>query len=173
MHGVQTTPKSGKARTVVLSPALAQTLRDLHEQRRREGLERGWSEVPEVVFCDENAGHLDERNLHRTWARLRRRASNHGVRPLKLHCARHTFASLALASGKSIRWVASQLGHANPELTLRVYTHAMPEEESDLGFLDFAGGIRRHHGWRGLNDTRALSPKGASGLGKGGARDRT
>ena len=41
------------------------------------------------------------------------------------------------------RWVASQLGHANPELTLRVYAHAMKEEESDLSFLDF-GGTRRH-----------------------------
>ncbi len=53
---------------------------------------------------------------------------------------------MALAAGKSIRWVASQLGHANPELTLRVYAHAMPEEESDLGFLDFSGGTRRHPG---------------------------
>ena len=56
---------------------------------------------------------------------------------------RHTYASLALASGKSIRWVAEQLGHSNPELTLRVYAHAMPEEEVDLSFLDF-GGTKRH-----------------------------
>ena len=56
---------------------------------------------------------------------------------------RHTYASLALASGKSIRWVAEQLGHSNPELTLRVYAHAMPEEDVDLSFLDF-GGTKRH-----------------------------
>ena len=31
----------------------------------------------------------------------------------------------------------------NPELTLRVYAHAMKEEETDLSFLDF-GGTRRH-----------------------------
>ncbi len=60
-----------------------------------------------------------------------------------MHDARHTYASLALASGKSVRWVASQLGHANPELTLRVYAHALREEETDLSFLDF-GGTRRH-----------------------------
>jgi len=42
-----------------------------------------------------------------------------------------------------VRWVASQLGHANPELTLRVYAHAMREEQTDLSFLDF-GGTRRH-----------------------------
>ena len=44
---------------------------------------------------------------------------------------------------QSVRWVASQLGHSNPELTLRVYAHAMREEETDLSFLDF-GGTRRH-----------------------------
>jgi hypothetical protein len=31
------------------------------------------------------------------------------------------------------------IGHANPELTLRVYAHAMPVEESDLAFADFGG----------------------------------
>jgi len=79
----------------------------------------------------------------RAWSRLRRKAQKRGVRPLRLHDARHTYASLALASGKSVRWVASQLGHANPELTLRVYAHALREEETDLSFLDF-GGTKRH-----------------------------
>ena len=49
-----------------------------------------------------------------------------------------------MASGKSVRWVASQLGHANPELTLRAYAHALREEEADLSFLDFSGGTKRH-----------------------------
>ena len=49
------------------------------------------------------------------------------------------------ASGKSVRRVASQLGHSNPELTLRVYARALREEESDLSFLDF-GGTKRHPG---------------------------
>ena len=43
----------------------------------------------------------------------------------------------------TVRWVASQLGHSNPELTLRVYAHALREEETDLSFLDF-GGTKRH-----------------------------
>ncbi len=86
---------------------------------------------------------MDERNVTRSWHRVRRKAQARGVRPLRLHDARHTFASLALASGKSVTWVASQLGHSNPELTLRVYAHALREEETDLSFLDF-GGTRRH-----------------------------
>lgn len=68
--------------------------------------------------------------------RLRRRARKKGIHPLKLHCARHTWATWALTSGKSIRWVADQLGHADPALTLRVYAHRLPEEEEDLSFAD-------------------------------------
>jgi len=51
-------------------------------------------------------------------------------------------ATLALQAGKSVRWVADQLGHAHPALTLRVYAHAMPGEQSDLSFADFGGSER-------------------------------
>jgi hypothetical protein len=36
-----------------------------------------------------------------------------------------------------VRWVADQLGHADPALTLRVYAHAMPQQEEDLSFAEF------------------------------------
>jgi len=77
------------------------------------------------------------RNVERVWYRVRRRAQAQGVRPLKLHCTRHTWATLALQAGKSVRWVADVLGHADPVLTLRVYAHAMREEERDLSFAEF------------------------------------
>lgn len=66
-----------------------------------------------------------------------RRAQKLGVRPLKLHAARHTFATLALQAGRSLRFVAEPLGHANPALTLRVHAHAVPVEGGDLAFADF------------------------------------
>ncbi len=157
VRGQLGTPKSGRARFVVLSPALAAILHDLFAQRRRECLARGWGSVPEFVFCSETGGLLNERNVARTWDRLRRKAQCQGVRPLRLHDCRHTFASLALASGKSVRWVATQLGHANPELTLRVYAHTLREEETDLSFLDF-GGTKRH--------PRGTEPKQAAALKK-------
>ena len=42
--------------------------------------------------------------------------------------------------------MAQVLGHSDPTLTLRVYAHAMPEDEADLSFamLDFDGGRRRN-----------------------------
>jgi len=132
-----TTPKSGRSRVLKMTEPLASELFDLLALRRREGLERGWPEVPEWVFCSTTGSHWDERNFNRVWYRLRRRAQKHGVRPLKLHTTRHTWATFALQARKSVRWVADQLGHADPALTLRVYAHAMPEEESDLSFAEF------------------------------------
>ena len=58
---------------------------------------------------------------------------------MRLHSTRHTWATFALQAGKSIRWVADQLGHADPALTLRVYAHILPQEETDLSFADFRG----------------------------------
>ena len=42
-----------------------------------------------------------------------------------------------LASVKSVRWAADQLGRASPMLTLRTYAHVIREEEADLSFADF------------------------------------
>ena len=41
-----------------------------------------------------------------------------------------------------MRWVADPLGHADPAFTLRVYAHAMRDEESDLSFAEFGGSKR-------------------------------
>ncbi len=151
VRGAPTTPKSGKSRTIAMPPGLASALLDLLALRRAESIRWRWPAVPEWVFCSEpehvegkkreeregGGGPIDERNFERSWQRVRRRAQKAGVRPLKLHCARHTYASRGLAAGKSLRWVAEQLGHANPELTLRTYAHVMPDREEDLSFADF------------------------------------
>jgi integrase len=162
VRGASTTPKSGKSRTVAMPPDLASALLDVLGLRREQALRWRWPDVPEWVFCAEperiegrklegGGGPIDEHNFGRAWRRVRRQAQKAGVRPLKLHCTRHTYASLALASGKSVRWVAEQLGHASAELTLRVYAHALREEETDLSFLDF-GGAKRHS--RGTSQRR-------------------
>ncbi len=131
------TPKSGKPRRVALPASLAEMLFDLLADRRRECLARGWPEVPEWVFCSEVGTAWGVRNVSRIWYRVRRRAQKQGVRPLRLHDARHTYASLALHAGKSVKWLADQLGHSNPALTLQIYAHVVPDEETDLGFANF------------------------------------
>lgn len=119
VRGQLTSPKNGKGRRIAMPPSLASVLFDLLGLRQRESLNAEWPEIPEWIFCTKTGVQLGERNFNRTWQRLRRRAQKLGVRPLKLHCTRHTYASTALAAGKSLRRVADQLGHQNPEFTLR------------------------------------------------------
>ena len=139
----QTTPKTGKARHVVMTTVLAETLFDLLSERQRERIENGWSDTPEWVFCSEAGTPPEPRNIVRVWKRVRSRAEALGVRRLTLHSARHSWATWALQAGKNPKWVSDQLGHADPTTTLRHYAHAMPEDDEDLSFLEL-GGTRRH-----------------------------
>ena len=59
-----------------------------------------------------------------------------------------------LEAGKSVRWVADQLGHSSPILTLKTYAHAMPEEEVDLSFASFGDSPRRPYTASNKNGAR-------------------
>ena len=122
---------------MILSEGALEELFDQLAQRRQEAIHCGWRDIPEWVFCSSAGTPIEARNFNRVWDRLRRRAQKHGIRKLKLHATRHTWATLALEAGKNIRWVADQLGHADPAMTLRVYAHAMKRDEQDLSFVEF------------------------------------
>jgi len=46
-----------------------------------------------------------------------------------LHALRHTHASMLLSEGLSIQYVSKRLGHANIEITWRVYSHLLEEQK--------------------------------------------
>ena len=134
-----TTTKSGRARRVPIAPGLLAELENLRVSAAKEALQRGWPDSAEWVFPSESGTPLEPRNVERVWHRVRRRAAKQNVRPLKLHSTRHTWATLALRAGKSVRWVAEVLGHQDPAFTLRTYAHVMRDEERDFSFADFGG----------------------------------
>ena len=138
----ESTPKNGRARRVQMTPSLASELFDVLATRREQGMARGWPETPKWVFCSEVGTALDPGNVRRVWDRVRRRAQPLGVRPLRIHDARHTWATLALHANKNIRWVSEQLGHADPAFTLRTYAHVLRGDEIDLSFADFSSSGR-------------------------------
>ncbi len=47
---------------------------------------------------------------------------------MTFHEIRHTYASIQLSSGVSYLFVSKQLGHATPDVTLKVYAHYIQEE---------------------------------------------
>lgn len=51
-----------------------------------------------------------------------------GLRKIRFHDLRHTFASLLLANGEDVVRVSRLLGHASPHITLNTYSHMLPKE---------------------------------------------
>ena len=53
-----------------------------------------------------------------------------GVRDVKFHTTRHTFATRALEIGMDIKTLSEILGHASPTVTLNIYAHSLPEHKA-------------------------------------------
>jgi integrase len=53
----------------------------------------------------------------------------------RLHDLRHWSATHAIASGADVRTVANRIGHADPSMTLRVYSHAVKSADASLAVL--------------------------------------
>jgi integrase len=124
-------------RSVKITPAMTVALSGLRTFRyRRSGT---W------VFASRNGTPLEETTVSRAWGRIKLELVKADVRPLTLHSLRHTFATLSLANGKSVKWVAGQLGHRDAALTLNVYAHALPTEEDDLSYLPEPGAVTTRH----------------------------
>ncbi len=56
----------------------------------------------------------------------------HDIAPLGLHDARHTFASLLIASGADMKQISSVMGHASIKVTYDIYGHLLPSSNADL-----------------------------------------
>jgi integrase len=61
--------------------------------------------------------------LRRIWHKVQDIAK---VRRRTPHDCRHSWASHMLASGADLAYVSNQPGHANPSITLRIYSHWVP-----------------------------------------------
>lgn len=119
-----TTPKNGKSRRVDMSRQLAKTFQSLLVARKKEALAKGWGEVPERVFVNEVGGVLDHGNLRQRvyWPSL----AKAGLRRIRIHDLRHTFASLLIQNGESLVYVKDQLGHHSIQITVDTYGHLVP-----------------------------------------------
>ena len=55
--------------------------------------------------------------------------NKYGLRPIRFHDLRHTFATLALQNGVDIKTVSSMLGHYSAGFTLDTYAHVTTDAQ--------------------------------------------
>jgi integrase len=125
---VQPKSRAGR-RTLALPGPLRDALRLHRTAQLAERMAAGsvWRDN-DLVFCQENGAPIDPRSDHRAWRSLLAEA---GVRPARLHDARHTAATLLLQQGVPARVAMEILGHSQISLTLGTYSHVAPELAED------------------------------------------
>jgi integrase len=114
--------KTGKDRRVDMSDQLHDALQDLLVRRKREAWESGQQEVNPIIFHYKGA-LLEQVRVRRVFKGILTKA---GLREIRIHDTRHTFASLLLTQGASIQYVKDQLGHSSIQMTVDVYGHLIP-----------------------------------------------
>jgi len=123
--------KSGSSRPIDLSPELVQFLH-AHRRTQRELKLRLGSAYHDhgLMFAKQELGQrkrpgdpLDATMLYEDFHRLCDKA---GVRRITFHGMRHTMATTMLLAGEPVNVVQRRLGHADPQITLRVYAHVLP-----------------------------------------------
>lgn len=87
------------------------------------------SQAPGVqfVFATQQGAPVGRREALRA---LRAAEDKAGIPNYTLHELRHTYASLLIAQRETIPFIQKQMGHANPEITLRVYAKLLDAQES-------------------------------------------
>jgi integrase len=122
---VETTKTVASQRKVDMSPELAAELKRLRTDRKKLALADGTTfDMEEWVFRTDEATPIYYTNfLRRVWHKVQDLAK---VRRRTPHDLRHSWASHMLAGGADLAYVSAQLGHANPSITLRIYSHWVP-----------------------------------------------
>ncbi len=127
-------PKTESSRRAIrLQPGLLVELRShrVSQDRVKLELEDEYTDHG-LIFCQATGRPLDARNVLQRdfWGSLRRA----GLRRVRFHDLRHTFAALLIAQGAHAKAIQEAMGHSSITVTMNTYGHMMPrllEEVAD------------------------------------------
>ncbi len=141
------TPKNDKDRKVDMSKQLTETLWKLKQEREKKGIpqvvfqlgqkktEQERKDLPEWIFVNENGLPMDKDNWRRRV--FNKALEKAGLRRIRIHDLRHSYASLRISKGDNIADVSNQLGHHSVKFTMDVYYHWMPgKKKQEVDALD-------------------------------------
>ena len=132
------TPKTGKARTIPVNPAVMALLKQLQKQQdeetkrrakrlEKEGKDLEFKKISTPLYVFQEKGYNDPMFPDSPTRYFKKFGEKYGIEHFHPHKLRHTFASIAITSGADVVSVSQILGHADVSTTLRVYSHASQE----------------------------------------------
>jgi integrase len=157
--------KSGEPRDIGIPDEALDVLREHRvEQDRDRALYGADYEDHNLVFCQPSGAYYSPDRVGARVSELMRKAGLHGV---SLHALRHSHCSILLSKGVPVPVVAERLGHANQNITLSIYSHALPKDKRAAANLwsdavrDAVAEERRRGGTGMLAFVSAKKPKSA------------
>lgn len=129
-------PKTNHSRRYVsMTPKLAAYLREYKTERESLNLHLGrLLNLDDLVFASVEGKPIDPGVLSHNFARIVKRA---GLKNIRFHDLRHTFASLMLLRGAKPKVISEALGHASVAFTMDTYSHIIEGMQSDaMALLD-------------------------------------
>jgi integrase len=118
---------------VDITGGLIEILKSLYLQRKKEGLEMGVRAPIEIIFHREGE-NIQQKFMRRKFNQILKTA---GLRKIRFHDIRHTYASKMISRGANIKYVSEQLGHSSIDITLDIYAKYMPQgDRSEVNLLE-------------------------------------
>jgi integrase len=118
--------KSGGIRYIGLDDFALETLSEHRQQQEQDKRNFGSAYQDNgLVFAQPNGQFWSPNNIGLRTVELMKKA---GLEGFTLHSLRHSHASVLLGEGVPLPVVSERLGHANSNITLAVYSHALPAD---------------------------------------------
>jgi integrase len=114
-----------------------------------------------LVFCQPSGAHYSPDRLGARVVELMRKVGLEGV---SLHSLRHSHATILLSNGVPVAVVSERLGHADQNITLSIYSHALPADTRAAAKIwnDSMAGVIANARRKGL-PSRAAGPARRTG----------
>jgi integrase len=130
-HGIRFKPAKTRAgrRDITLPDVLVEVLRGHRKAALELRMQLGVGKLPDdaLLFATVEGGPLSPNAQSAAWADL---ADSIDLPDVTFHALRHTHASQLIDAGVDIVTISRRLGHAKPDITLRIYAHLFRNDDS-------------------------------------------